>query len=411
MQLSSDLQNLLNQSFGVLESCLNDSTLGAEERAAIALQILQATRTSSPVQTNGKKEQTVEKRAIAQPTVATVQQPAPEPLSADWRRWIAENKLLDHSDESIITAMVQGGIDKQIAFQAVKNIASDPCFAAGARMAQLMRKYESILETNHKVAALAPHFTTVERRSDLSREEFLENYYTKSKPVILTDMMEDWSALSLWTPEYIKTKYGHVAVEIQANRNSDANFEINKTNLKRVVKLGEYVDMVLAGGETNDYYLTANNGALTRPELQGLLQDINMFPEFLNGADTHNKAFFWFGPAGTITPLHHDENNLIMAQVVGRKRWRIISPNQTPLMYNYCSVFSQVDGENPDYEKYPLYRQVNVIEAVVEPGEAIYIPVGWWHHVKSLDISFSVSFTNFVFPNGYNYKNPNIAGW
>jgi ribosomal protein L16 Arg81 hydroxylase len=44
----------------------------------------------------------------------------------------------------------------------------------------------------------------------------------------------------------------------------------------------------------------------------------------------------------------------------------------------------------------------------LEPGEAIFIPVGWWHHVKSLEVSISVSFTNFVFPNYYEWKYPHI---
>jgi len=136
-----------------------------------------------------------------------------------------------------------------------------------------------------------------------------------------------------------------------------------------------------------------------------------MFPEFLDELDTKGKVFFWFGPVGTITPLHHDPLNLMMAQVYGRKRWRIISPEQTPLLYNYVGVFSKVDCENPDYNRYPLFKDVNIIETVLEPGELIFIPVGWWHQVKALDISISLSFTNFVFPNQYNYKNPDISAW
>jgi ribosomal protein L16 Arg81 hydroxylase len=101
----------------------------------------------------------------------------------------------------------------------------------------------------------------------------------------------------------------------------------------------------------------------------------------------------------------------MMAQVYGRKRWRLISPQQTPLLYNYVGVFSKVDCENPDYQKYPLFKNVQIIEEVLQPGEVIFVPVGWWHQVKALNTSISLSFTNFVFPNYYTWQDPNIKAW
>ena len=332
-------------------------------------------------------------------------------LSNSWKQWIAENKLHHNSDDSIIQAMLQNGIDFQVAIQEVNRIASDPSFLAGRNFVQLLRKLESILEINQKLAELSPNFGKIERISRLSRQEFLENYYAKNTPVILTDMMNDWPAMSLWSPDYLKTKYGDVPVEIQSNRNSDPDYEINSEQHKKTVRLCEYVDMVASGGESNDYYIVANNSNLDREELKGLLDDIHMFPEFLDEANTQGRVFFWFGPSGTITPLHHDPINLMMAQVYGRKRWRLISPAQTPLLYNYVGVFSKVDCENPDYNRYPLFKDVNIIETVLEPGEVIFIPVGWWHQVKALDISISLSFINFIFPNFYNYKDPQIPSW
>jgi len=235
----------------------------------------------------------------------------------------------------------------------------------------------------------------------------MEHYYAKNKPVILTDMMSDWAAMSQWSPDFLKQHYGEAQVEIQLGRDSDPKYEINSQQHKQTVSLSNYVDMVVNGGETNDYYLVAGNANLERPDLKGLLDDI-VFPEFLNPTDLRQRVFFWFGPAGTITPLHHDPLNLMMAHVSGRKRWRLISPDYTPLLYNFVGVFSEVDLENPDYEAYPLFRQVKFIETVLEPGEIIFVPVGWWHQVKGLDVSLSVSFTNFVFPNEYTYLNPQI---
>jgi len=175
-----------------------------------------------------------------------------------------------------------------------------------------------------------------------------------------------------------------------------------------MVQMNQYIDMVVNGGETNDYYMVANNHKVNNKILQAVFDDIELFPEYLDPGLWDGKAFFWFGPKGTITPLHHDPVNLIMAQVSGRKHWKLISPFQTHLMYNNVGVFSEVDAENPDYNKYPLYQRVQVFDVDLHPGEAIFVPVGWWHHVLALDICISVSFTNFVFPNKYDWHYPHI---
>jgi Cupin-like domain len=340
-------------------------------------------------------------------------------LSMGWQEWIQENQSRNVPDAILIETMVNKGIALQMATYAVKVIRTQKKLYSHQNLqpqehksqdniqAQLLAKLESILAIKQQLAELLPNQNTIERRNQILKQEFLEKYYATNTPVILTGMMQDWAAMSSWCPDFFKTNYGNVEVEIQTGRNDDPDYEINSYHHKKTVSLSEYVDMVVNGGETNDYYLVANNGNLEREELKSLLKDL-VFPDFLNPDDIRQRIFFWFGPAGTVTPLHHDPLNLIMAHVYGRKRWRLISPNYTPLLYNYVGVFSKVDLEQPDDEKYPLFKQVQVIETVLEPGEIIFIPVGWWHQVKALDVSLSVSFTNFDFPNSYTYKNPNI---
>jgi hypothetical protein len=344
-------------------------------------------------------------------------------LSLEWQAWIQENQALNVPDRVLVETMVREKIDPAIANLAVRSVrarsktrrvvkVSAPTVQniperPAEHAAQLLAKLESIFAVNRQLAALQPRSRQIERRDRISKQEFLEQYYATNTPVILTGMMQDWKAMASWCPDYFKQHYGTVEVEIQSGRSSDPNYEINSNQYKQKTTLGEYVDLVINGGESNDYYLAANNGNLERPELKSLLNDVVM-PEFLDPSETSQRVFFWFGPAGTITPLHHDPLNLIMAHVTGRKRWRLISPDYTPLLYNHIGVYSKVDLEAPDYEKYPLFQQVQVIETVLEPGEIIFIPVGWWHQVKALGVSLSLSFTNFAFPNSYHYDHPNI---
>ena len=102
---------------------------------------------------------------------------------------------------------------------------------------------------------------------------------------------------------------------------------------------------------------------------------------------------------------------LMHTQVVGRKRWRFISPLETPRLYNFNGVFSQVDLDRPDLARYPLFGEATVLDIVLEPGETVFLPLGWWHHVTSLELSLSFSFSNLAVPNEFEYLNPSITNW
>jgi ribosomal protein L16 Arg81 hydroxylase len=334
-------------------------------------------------------------------------------LSKEWKEWIIENKQRNVPDRVLIDAMIRDGIDTQTAIIAVKGIQINTIQSINTdrnlnTQLQLLKKLESLVNIQRQLSQLSPKSGTIERINRIDRGEFLEKYYATNTPVIILDMMSNWQAIKQWCPEYLKTKYGEAKVEILVDRNSDRNYEINVQNHKKTVCLKEYIEMVVSGGETNDYYMVANNQTLEREEFKSLLNDVKM-PDFLDSINIKQKIFFWFGPGGTITPLHHDPMNLIMAHIYGRKRWRLIDPKYTTHIYNHIGVFSKIDLENPDYEQYPLFKDVPVIETILEPGEIIFVPVGWWHQVKGLDVSIALSFTNFVFPNEYQFQNPNIT--
>lgn len=389
------LQHLVDKSVEILERVLNNQNISEQDRAKIAARILEIEN-----QTSNKNSSQSDQKLLNQQNKSEI--------SDDWKQWMAESKLGNYPDILIIQEMVKRGIDEQIAVAELNHLTTNPYFKASNNMMQLFRKLESMLEVRHQIFQLSPNSSYIERRSRISKEEFLAKYYATNTPVVITNMMTEWQALSLWTPEYFKTHYGDTDVEIQDNRNSDAQYEINKGRHKRELKLSKYVDMVVNGGDTNDYYMVASNRNFQRDKIKNLLDDINVYPDFLDSSNTKGKIKLWFGPGGTITPVHHDQTNLIGAQIYGRKLWRIISPDQTPFLYNYQTVFSQVDLENPDYYRYPLFKKVKILEVILEPGEMIFIPIGWWHQVKSLNVSISLSLMNFIFPNYYKYQNPNI---
>ncbi|MCT7982098.1 cupin-like domain-containing protein [Laspinema sp. A4] len=348
---------------------------------------------------------------------ANLMSPSSSGLPNEWKQWIATNKLRQLPDGCLVDILVQRGVDIRMAIAEVKAISTHPYFQAASailaeqnqqaeatitRQAIQVQKLETQLDIYRHLEKLNPNYNQIQRVESLSKSEFFDNYFAQNTPVILTGIMKNWQALSRWNPEYLKQEYGEVAVEVQFNWESSPLFEQQKEKHRQQMKMGDYVDLVVTGGKTNDYYMVPFNGNFDSPEFKPLLQDVEIFSEYIDPSNQTACIFFWFDPEGTITPLHHDPCNVLLSQVYGRKRIRLISPNQKALLYNYVGVYSEVDLLNPDYEKYPRFKEVEIIEVILEPGEVIFLPVGWWYHVESLDIAISISFTNFLINNYYN---------
>ena len=181
---------------------------------------------------------------------------------------------------------------------------------------------------------LVPRLTIIERRSGLGAEEFLERYYAVNRPVILKDEMADWPALTRWTPEYLKAAVGTRPVEFQGERTANQRFEMNKDAHRREAPFDAFIDQILRPGAGNDAYLTAYNSARNAEALSVLQDDLGFLDKFLDRNVAGPHGMIWIGPAGTVTSLHHDLTNNLIAQIVGRKRVKLAPAAEVGKLYN-----------------------------------------------------------------------------
>jgi hypothetical protein len=125
-------------------------------------------------------------------------------------------------------------------------------------------------------------------------------------------------------------------------------------------------------------------------------------PEHLPGWDVANAlnlptgdapARLWIGNA-TQVATHYDQSNNIACVVHGRRRFTLFPPDQIANLYigpldNTLAgpPSSMVDPDAPDLTRYPRFADAmaHAQVAELEPGDAIFIPAVWWHHVRALD--------------------------
>jgi hypothetical protein len=274
-----------------------------------------------------------------------------------------------------------------------------------ARLRLTLAKREWLLDLLERQRALSPATLGIERRADLSAEEFLERYYSTNRPVILTGKMQGWPALTAWTPDYLKARLGDREVELQSGRTADPQFEIRKDDHRARAPFSAFIDRISAPGAGNDSYITAYNSAQNDAALSPLNDDLGELDEFLIRSESGPFGMFWIGPAGTFTSLHHDLTNNFVAQITGRKQVKLLPPSETGRLYNFTHVFSEVpDLDDPalDIDRYSDLTRVRIYDLTLNPGEILFIPVGWWHQVRSLDFSVSITYTSFIWDNdGY----------
>lgn len=262
-------------------------------------------------------------------------------------------------------------------------------------------------------------------------EKYMNDPAHHPEPIVLTDLIGDWPAMGErpWNSmEYLlsKTLDGRRLVPVEVGRSYvDEGWGQELITFKDF--LHRYIVEDSTAGDESSHRPT---GYLAQHEL------FRQIPSLRN--DTRTPDFCWadvpkhprdpskdqprvdmpqlnawFGPAKTITPLHTDGYHNLLCQVVGIKYVRLYPPSATPCMKpreaengvdmsNTSSVdvgvvegWDEAPEDTGDGDVQSLKERLGQLEyreCILEPGDTLLIPIGWWHYVRSLSISFSVSF-------------------
>lgn len=205
------------------------------------------------------------------------------------------------------------------------------------------------------------------------------------RPAVISDLAAQWPALTRWSPKRLTERYGEREVRVY-----DASFGAPGPNYMGSVEtmsFGKYLEEIQ--GDGRDLRMFLYNISQHIPEM---LDDI-ILPQ-VGLRFSQRFVFTFFGCRGSTTPLHYDidRGDVLHTVVRGRRRIRLFSPRDSAALYRHpFTVRSYVDLDHPDYDRHPAFRYAAGYEVILEPGETLYMPSGWWHEFYYLEAGVGVS--------------------
>jgi len=240
------------------------------------------------------------------------------------------------------------------------------------------------------------------------RDPKVDEFIAENKPVVITDT-KLVAPTERWDLDYLEQNIGNGDFSVFLSRNhkfkyyddkkippasGDSRLDFTPPTRRVDMRFSEFASKLRQWrrGDERMYLQQALNNTVGPAIVQDFL---NFHWDWIN---SKQRMHSW-GPLtsnllliameGNVTPCHYDEQQNFFAEVRGYKRCILFPPEQFECLYPHPVYHphdrqSQVDFERPDYARFPKFREARGQEAVVGPGDVLYIPIYWWHHIESI---------------------------
>tara|TARA_B100000949_G_scaffold216595_1_gene213600 strand:- start:2240 stop:3109 length:870 start_codon:yes stop_codon:yes gene_type:complete len=227
----------------------------------------------------------------------------------------------------------------------------------------------------------------IPREKALTKQEFIHKYFKPQKPVVIERFIEDWPAYSKWDLDYMKEIAGDKEVPLYDDRPVKHDEGFNEPHAK--MKMADYVELLKSG--PTKYRIFLWNILKEVPELQ---KDFS-YPDFglrlMKGL-----PMLFFGGQDSHTFMHYDIDlaNIFHFHFEGKKQCILFSQDETKFLYKIPHSLitrEDIDFADPDLDKWPALQHAKGHITNLEHGNVLYIPEGYWHHMKYITPGFSMS--------------------
>ncbi len=242
------------------------------------------------------------------------------------------------------------------------------------------------------------HLGAVDIVNDISPEDFKRDYYEPKKPLVIRNLSKQWPAYNKWNWDYLKEVAGDKKLGIYNNVKSDAYTPINKAD--DYTTFGKYIDMIRKGPA--GWRIFFFNIFAHAPQLK---KDFTWPDNYVKGFLKSLPSLF-AGGQGSITHMHFDIDmpNIVHTQFMGKKRVLLFPNKEKYKLYRKpFEVLSLADFSNYydeekskiDLQKFPAVDLAEGYDVILDHGDTLFMPSGFWHHMEYLESGFAMSLRAF----------------
>lgn len=210
-------------------------------------------------------------------------------------------------------------------------------------------------------------------------------------PLVMRKFAQNWPA-NQWTWDDLRLAVGTRTTGVRGSAFANGQSTTFFPNPIAQKPIAEYFKQ-LERNEPSDERLFAFNLRAAAPGLEH--RNAARFRPL--GISVAEIPAYFFGAPGSDTRIHYDFDwiDLLLSHFKGQKRVLLFDQNQNNRLYQIPGTvhsavdFSQLGALAP---KFPLLSQLEGYEVLLEPGDTLYIPKGYWHHITYVTGSFSITY-------------------
>jgi hypothetical protein len=235
---------------------------------------------------------------------------------------------------------------------------------------------------------------SVDTVDHISPEDFARGYYHPMKPLVIKGLARQWPAFKKWNWDYFTSVLGRVRVGVYNNIKSDAYTPINTAD--DYMEFGAYINLVRKGPA--EWRIFLFNLFEHAPQLT---RDFD-WPDHLARGFVKRYPMLFVGGMGSVTHMHFDIDlsHIFHTQFAGRKRvllfpfeeqykiyrkpWEVLS------LVNFEKYFDQ-ENNKLQIDRFPALELAHGYETILDHGDTLFMPAGFWHHMEYLDSGFAMS--------------------
>src|SRR5690606_56603 len=233
--------------------------------------------------------------------------------------------------------------------------------------------------------------TPITRVKSITKDDFINNYYKKQRPVLIENLSKEWPAYNKWNLDYIQSLAGDQIVPLYNNEPTKGRQ--NSVVPAKKMKLYDYIEILKT--QPTDLRMFFYNVLQKMPELT---KDFS-YPDI--GLKFFKKLpVMFFGGKGSKVLAHYDMDlaDLVHFHFHGHKKVTLFAPDQAKHLYKVPFTVHNlecIDMDHPDFEKYHALQLAEGISVEMKHGDALYMPSGYWHYITYEDGGFSITLRAF----------------